>query len=341
MSLQAAAAEVLRFFPAATAGAPQQLADHGGMSGAGIWRVAGFSGPLCLRAWPVGTESGRLDFIHAMMRQAAAWNFVPKISTTHWGTTSAEYHGRLWDLTSWMPGRADFADHPTMQRMQNACMALAGLHGAWQGDGDPIVPCPAVQRRLDHLKAWQEFLGGGWQAPVNDGNPLGRQLVRAWRVVPPLMIDVPGQLAPWTTYAAALQVCHGDPWHNNNLFQGDAVSGIVDYGAVGHDHVAADLARLLGSLAGDDDVLYAAGLEAYTKVRPLTAIEEAFVRMLDWTGTVIGAANWTLWLGQDIIARQYMEVVFRRLDILLTRIEHWQSLGVGMAIQSDLQGRWH
>ena len=299
MSLQAAAAEVLRIFPDATAEPPQPLRQHGGMSGACIWRVTGFCGPLCLRAWPMGTDGGHLAFVHAMMRRAAGLSFVPKISATHSGTTAAEHRSRLWDLTSWMPGQADFAGRSTTERIQNACAAVATLHAVWQGNSESSLPCPAVQRRLDHVKAWDLFLAGGWRPPADDGNPLSRQLVRAWRVAPPLMINVPRQLAPWTTYAAALQVCHGDPWHNNVLFQADDVSGIVDYGAIGHDHVAADLARLLGSLAGNDDGLYAGGLAAYSKLRPLTEIVEEFVRVLDWTGTVIGAANWLMWLGRD------------------------------------------
>ena len=41
-------------------------------------------------------------------------------------------------------------------------------------------------------------------------------------------------------------LCIGDVWHDHILFEGDAVTGMIDFAAAKVDHVAADLARLLG-----------------------------------------------------------------------------------------------
>ena len=92
--------------------------------------------------------------------------------------------------------------------------------------------------------------------------------------------------------SAVLQPCLCDVWHDHVLFEGDAVTGLVDYGGVKVDNVATDLARLLGSLAGDDPVLRDAGLRAYSRLRPLSLAEEALVPVLDRTGTLLGIANW-------------------------------------------------
>ena len=60
-----------------------------------------------------------------------------------------------------------------------------------------------------------------------------------------------------------MQPCLCDPWHDHVLFTGDQVSGVIDYGSVKEDHIAVDLARLLGSLVEDDENAWSIGLKAY------------------------------------------------------------------------------
>jgi homoserine kinase type II len=108
------------------------------------------------------------------------------------------------------------------------------------------------------------------------------------------------------------------------LFTGNRVTGVVDYGAIKIDHVAVDLARLLGSLIEDDAALRRRGLEAYQRVRPLSAEEEALVILLDETGTLLGAANWLKWLYVDRKSFEKREAVTERLARLVRRIEQWK-----------------
>jgi homoserine kinase type II len=121
-----------------------------------------------------------------------------------------------------------------------------------------------------------------------------------------------------------LQPCLCDVWHDHVLFEGERVTGLVDYGSVKTDHVAVDLARLLGSLVGDDRQQQAAGLEAYARLRPLSPEECRLVAALDETGTVLGAANWLRWLYHDVRRFEDREAVARRLAALVQRIERWQ-----------------
>jgi Ser/Thr protein kinase RdoA (MazF antagonist) len=118
-----------------------------------------------------------------------------------------------------------------------------------------------------------------------------------------------------------LQPCLCDVWHDHVLFEGDAVTGLVDYGSVKRDHVSADLSRLLGSLVPDDPGLTAAGLEAYLRLRPLSGQEQALVAALDETGTLLGAANWLRWLYHDGRRFEDRSAVARRLAELVGRLE--------------------
>jgi homoserine kinase type II len=118
-----------------------------------------------------------------------------------------------------------------------------------------------------------------------------------------------------------LQPCLCDIWHDHLLYQGDELTGLVDYGAVKIDHVAVDLARLLGSLVTDDREGWSAGLWAYRERGALSAEEETLAETLDWSGTVLGAANWLRWVYHNERSFEDLELVARRLDVLVQRLE--------------------
>jgi Ser/Thr protein kinase RdoA (MazF antagonist) len=130
---------------------------------------------------------------------------------------------------------------------------------------------------------------------------------------------VPLRLAPWVERPVPLQPCLCDVWHDHVLFEGAAVSGIVDYGSVKMDHVAVDLARLLGSLSDGGREL----LDAYDRVRPLSSEERELIAVLEETGTIIGAANWLRWLYRDGTRYDDLDGVAQRLGSLVTRLQRW------------------
>jgi Ser/Thr protein kinase RdoA (MazF antagonist) len=324
MSLDAAAAVVLRHYALSVAGA-EPLRNRGGFSGARLWRVPGPAGPLCLRAWPMpGPPPERLRHIHALMDAAAraGLEFVPAVVRTVARESWVSHAGRLWDLTAWMPGRADFHDRPSVRRLEGACTALARLHAVWRREDVPAGPCPAVRRRLDGAAEWAALVGSGWRPALSHADdPLTPWAERAWRRLGVQLPRLSERLAPWSAVALPLQPCLCDVWHDHVLFEDDAVTGVVDYGSVKLDHVAADLARLLGSLVPDDPGRTAAGLEAYARLRPLSPREQALVAILDETGTVLAAANWLRWLYREGRRFDDRHAVARRLAELVVRLE--------------------
>ena len=123
----------------------------------------------------------------------------------------------------------------------------------------------------------------------------------------------------------SLQPCLCDVWHDHVLFESDVVTGLVDYGGVKTDHVAVDLARLLGSLVEDRAELRAAGLEAYSRVRPLSLQEEELVSVLDETGTLVGLITWLKWLYLEDKQFDDRNSAASRLQALVKRVERWKS----------------
>jgi Ser/Thr protein kinase RdoA (MazF antagonist) len=297
------------------------LGNHGGFSGAHLWRVEAAGASFCLRAWPTDDPTPeRLRWLHGLMSPAAL-PFVPRIIPTGSATFTA-HAGRLWELTTWLPGRADFR-HPQPARLRAACVALARLHHAWAGLAPARGICPALARRLERTDAWLTLVSSGWYPRPDDGDLVKPWAERAWRLLAVWAGRVAPLLAPWAGRSFPLHPCLCDIWHNHVLFEGDAVTGIIDYGSVKVDHPTADLARLLGSLVGDDAVAWADGLDAYTSVRPLSSDERELARALDRTGVVLGAANWLKWLYHDGRRFEDGRLVADRLAGLVCRLEGW------------------
>ena len=248
------------------------------------------------------------------MNTAAHLPFVPSILRTADGSTFSVEEGRIWDLARWMPGTADFRANPSAERLANACAALAELHRAWKPAAPTHQPCPAALRRLSVLAEWKshrdEFTS------IRD--PLLR---RAAAVVARLVEPAERVLRAWLAHPAIVQPCLCDVWHDHVLFSGEAVSGIVDYGAMKVDHVAVDLARLLGDLVGEDDARFARGLAAYREAGGVLDVPDAFVRLLDRTGVACGIIVWMLRFHVEKRVFSDPRAAAQRLEQLVSRGE--------------------
>jgi Ser/Thr protein kinase RdoA (MazF antagonist) len=303
------------------------LGNRGGFSGARLWRGEGIAGRLCLRAWPAHKTAAWVRRLHHLMGSARqqGLDFVPAVYVSSNGDTVVEAAGRVWELTQWLDGQASFAENPSPARLEAACEALAKLHRAWEEFAAPIQPCPAVRRRLQLLAEWQALVSTGWR-PQASSNPqlhlLWPAVERAWRGLPHWLQEVPRCLGPWLDFCCPVQPCLCDPWHDNLLFEGDRLTGLVDYGTVKNDHVAVDVARLLGSLVGDDAEGWEHGLRAYRRIRSLSANEEQLAHVLDRTGAILGVVNWLRLLYYEHRPYEDLAAVARRLENLLNRIEN-------------------
>jgi len=327
--LNAAAAQVLKqYSPLLSSGLPRPLGNHGGFSGARLWRVDGPAGSLCLRAWPTGFSPARLFFIHLCMTGArdAGLTFVPRTLPSLHKTLRIEYGDRLWELQEWLPGEADYHRWPSFAKRQAACAALARLHTCWPSSSrfDEGL-YPAVKRRLEAVHEWRELVQSGWRplAHASSDDPARPAAERAWYALAGRIDAIPDLLRRWNTRIWLLQPCLCDIWHDHVLFDGDRVTGVVDYGAMKIDHPAVDVARLLGSLVEDDPVGWATGLAAYREIRPFTAQEEELARALDVAGTTVGASVWLRWLYHDGKEFADRAAAARRLEVLVKRVEKW------------------
>jgi Ser/Thr protein kinase RdoA (MazF antagonist) len=316
-------AEILQRYCWAAPPAAQFLGSRGGFSGARIWRLDAHDGPRCLKCWPAdGISADRLVWIHALLRQgrAAGLTFLPQAVGTHQGATVVAHAGRLWDVTTWMPGNADFPRQPSPARLQAACTALAQLHLAWTPQPMPLQPCAGVRRCLEALQAAGSLRASGWTPPLQKDDPLGDCALGAWRLLGRHIDPAVDSLRPWLDVALPAHPCWCDPWHGNLLFSGELLTGLIDHGSVKQDHAAVDLARLLGSLLGDDRARWQTGIQAYCALRPLSDREVLLVSLLEQAGLLAAAANWLRWLYHERRAYPDPGAVAERLAEIAARL---------------------
>lgn len=302
----------------------QSLGNHGGFSGAWLWRVDSPRGPYCLRAWPAGDPSReRLRWIHLLMGAARLGGLecIPAVIQSDESATWLTFAGRLWELTSWMSGKADYRSHPSAARLASACTALAHVHQTWSTFRVPSGPCPAIERRLVRAREWCDAIASGWRLPTLDAaDPVTPWATDAWSLLCRHVHRVPGLLASWASEPLSLQPCLCDVWHDHVLFTDDAVTGLIDFGSVKIDHPAVDLARLVGSLVGDDAQAWEVAMRAYRAVRPLSLREEALARVLDRSGVILALGSWLRWLYRDRKPFPDRVAVARRMAELVERI---------------------
>ncbi len=221
--------------------------------------------------------------------------FVPELYSTRDGQTIAVASDRLWELSSWLPGSADYLQARSDERLRNAMHALAQLHRAWSSQAC-VAPSPTVVDRIERLRHWQQtgLLADHFASYAS--NRLEAALIRD--TVFHLKSSAPrlqSCLQEASRQRVQIHPVLRDVWSDHILFSENTVTGIVDYGAVRVDEPATDVARLLGSLEPDDQQRWTSGLQYYREESGST-LDPDRVGLLDRVATLLSAAQWMDWL---------------------------------------------
>lgn len=306
------------------------LGGAGGFSGATFWRLRTPSDDFCLRRWPAEHPSNeRLKRIHAVLQHVAGRgiDFVPLPVASVSGTSFLHHQGRFWELTPWLPGQAEKGPLADDRKLQAALAALARFHLA--AEDFPLPDCglrrsPAIGSRLEQTHWWCS--GGLRQLTIrldavepSPLSPLGREVVEVFRQIAP---KVERTLAAVVRIETPLQPVIRDIWSDHVLFTGDRVSGFVDFGSLDIDSPATDVARLLGSMAGDEPGRWEVGLAAYESVRQLQPAERSLLGALDQSAVLLSGMNWLKWVYLEDRYFENQAAVVQRLKVTLARMRH-------------------
>jgi len=307
-----------------------------GFSGAAVFRVEIDQAVLCVRRWPDGMPSERLQAIHRLLQHVDRNGDVPiavPLSSND-GLTVASFHGHLWQVEPWLPGEADCDRQLTDARLQAAMTGIANWHQAAaryeppHRDTDWLLPChedasPTVAARIRRLAQWQANLDEAEQRLMLEADDrfrlLGQQLTIHFRR---LADSIGRELQDVELLRVRQQPCIRDLWHDHMLFSDDRLTGIIDFGAVKTDSVACDLSRLLGSLFGNGFSDWQRALDAYEQTRPLAAAEHQLLRPLHRSGVLLSGMTWLQRRAENQISAEQMPRVIARLEQIVDRLEN-------------------
>jgi homoserine kinase type II len=280
----------------------EYLQGAGGFSGAEFWRLRTAMGDLCLRRWPPEHPNrARLIFIHQVLRHAASRgiSILPLPIATSAGDTFVAAAGTLWELTPWLAGEGNFSRYPTPEKLRAALVALAKFHVAVADFPSPdcrVAPSPGIASRCEQLQAWQPSELAQLRAELATSGEFaspGQEIVTLFERLAP---HIASQLAAVRNVAVPLQPVIRDVWADHLLFSGSDVTGLVDFGGMNIDTPATDIARLLGSMAGDDDSQWQLGLAAYQTIRPVSQNERQSLPVFDRSAVLLSGMNWLRWI---------------------------------------------
>ena len=279
---------------------PEALGGAGGLSGARLWRYRSEQGPLVLRAWPPhGPGRAHLEQVHRWLLLAGDLGFIPAPIADRSGRTLQEHDGRFWELTPWMPGAAEAARPPAPDRVRSAFAALAAFHqrlGGERREGASPGPCSTL--RGGRAPAPGRLRRAGACHPVagctraDETHPMAMRWLGLARAVAPQLLD---PLREAGGRVVSLQPCLRDARPEHFLFEGDRVSGLVNFGAMGVDCVAGDLARLMGEWLDGDISARAEALAAYEQIRPLDAAEAFLIEAFASSSALLIGEHWIRW----------------------------------------------
>ena len=307
----------------------QFLGSAGGFSGARFFRLTTPRGSLCLRRWPKEhPQPNRLEFIHAVLWYAEqeGFNLVPVPLETTARTSYVRHAGHLWELAPWMPGEADYQHDPRPEKLRAALAKLAEFHEA--AASFPLAEprravSPSIAARQEKLRGLMESGIAQLTAAITprkwpEFEECARRLLELFPLAAP---DISTRLDAATDCNVALQPCAGDIWHSHVLFDDVEITGLIDFGAMKPENVSLDIARLLGSMAGNDVAAWQDGLTAYQTVRNISNDERSLVIAFDLSGVLMSGLNWIEWLYVQGRSFDNHEAITERLDGLVTRLE--------------------
>jgi homoserine kinase type II len=279
---------------------PESLGGAGGLSGARLWRYRAEAGWLVLRAWPPhGPGRAELEQVHRWLSCTAGLGFIPVPIPDVRGRTLQDHDGRTWELAPWLAGAADPSRPPAPARMRAAFAGLAAFHLRLGGQRREGVS-PGLGRRheavvhlLDGgLGALERAIGRADGPDESDRRAPARRWIRLARAVAPRLRD---PLRRAAGCVVNLQPCLRDARPEHFLFEGERFSGLVDFGAMGVDCVAGDLARLIGEWLDGAAAARAEALDAYRRVRPLDAGEAALIGAFEASAALLIGEHWVRW----------------------------------------------
>lgn len=311
------------------------LGNNGGYSGASLWRLSpirqkAVQPAWCLRRWPMSVTAkkncSQCQLIQATLRTAIRRGFPPSLlpvarpsreGQATWVTGKA-----VFEMTRWLPGEANYCQVPTERKLRSMMTTIAQFHQTHRTDSELGNP-PGIAKRIDFINDLNNGLLAKIESAADIDNRFGTlalELTGNYRRLSPRILL---QLLKVRDNHFPIQLCIRDLRHEHVFFEGENVSAIVDFGAVGPDHVAADLSRLMGDLVSSSPTNWTEALDYYNDCFALSTAERELIAVYDQSTTMLAGLNWMKWILLENRNFGEIQPIINRLERCRLRMLDW------------------
>lgn len=304
---------------------PVPLGNAGGLSGSCFWKAEASAGPIMLRAWPAdGSTAERLRQIHAWLGRIPPSIRLASPLADRSGQTVREIAGRSWEVTPFLPGRADMGRPPSRPHLAAMFAAVAEFHGGLASLATQ-ARSPGLVTRYDELS---RLIGGelaAMRSAVARAAPSEEQgLASRWlTLAQPGMSRAAAIVREASEGDATLQPVIRDVRPDHFLFEGDGLTGMVDFGAMGVDTIATDIARLLGEAVGNSAEHRQLAFDSYEAVRAISLPDRALIPAFEAANAILGGARWVRWHFREARRFDDPQAVVSGLRRSLIKLAEW------------------
>ena len=273
-----------------------------GFSGASVWKITDVQRKQFsvkrFNVKPLGNlTTDHLVWIHRVLLHTIACDcdFVAGPQRTDSGMSYHQTEDGLWEVCTWMPGEANSGQPLSDAKLEHAMKSLAKFHQSAAQVNFDFRPSPGVKTRLSQLAEMKKTVAS-IRVPSHQYPTLTSLFMGLKRLPPNLLQGHIDALGQFTNQTLPLQPVIRDLRSDHLLFNGEELTGLIDFDAMQMETIALDLTRSLGSLVPDDSARWQAALNAYNSVRQIQPAEMELIRILDPINTILSALNWLKWI---------------------------------------------
>lgn len=298
----------------------------GGFSGASVTKIESARGPFALKPHPILFQD-RIIAIHAFQKFLATQTPLPIPRLLGWSherpfsnSIAEHYIGRFersphspdtlfvigescWELADWMPGEpVRSTGWIRDEALNNVIDAIATMH-AHACDWRPAGPVPAdcLERGLefrasklaDYMQSGFDRCRTQWELiPNRRSQPVLSSLGRILSLSRAIGSHLYKPMQLLATVEIRSHWIARDLWREHFLFDGDRLTGIIDFTASKISWPGLDLARSLGTFLLDEDPRWESAIERYRLAAGQKDIELHDVRVTHRVSTILSAMHY-------------------------------------------------
>ena len=289
------------------------ISSNRGLSESVVYKVSSSDGVFALKSYNPSALSS-LQNAHAFLDQIRKKKFVlfPLIIRNNKNSTVVYHDGFCWDLSSWVPGNMPDCSIVNLIQCINK---LARFHIAVGADQSGFGIMPAMESREIEINSFSI-------SAINFSAIRFLPLFNLIELLKWTRQEV-GSLLGSPNPSVKVQCCWGDARRENILFNGNEITGFIDYCAMRKDCREVDVSRMISSFAGDDYLMWNKALNAYSENAPINYL---VCRKLDILGTIVSLYRWLKWF-QNPMPHEMINPGIQRCTDIFRRVEKWKEHG--------------